>query len=317
MAPTCPFARVQKAHQRIIGEHAGPDSTRGGPRDHHAFRHPCLSPAGSKLPSRAFLTLMIGRQKRVNAGEGGSLALEGCCVAGTSSSASSWTGARPSGTRYAIQRLELASRLSYFLWSSMPDDEFVRVAAKGQLRTNSKAQVRRMLKDPKSRRSCRIVGQWLRSATWQRSLPTRKSSRISVMTARGRWLASRIVLRGGLARRPQHPGVPRRQIHLRQRAPRPALRHPGVRGQAFQRVRSAAERGGILTQASILALTSTRRGLRRSSAAKWVLEQLLGTPPPPPPPDAGDLEDDAKAQLSARSGSAWSSTVQAKLCRVS
>src|SRR5205823_555347 len=66
------------------------------------------------------------------------------------------------GTRYAVSEYELASRLSYFLWSSMPDDELIGLAARGHLRSNLEAQVRRMLQDAKSSAFVQnFAGQWL------------------------------------------------------------------------------------------------------------------------------------------------------------
>src|SRR5262249_41953643 len=66
----------------------------------------------------------------------------------------------------------------------------------------------------------------------------------------------------------------------------------------FRRVKLPPNRGGILTQASILTLTSNPTRTSPVNRGKWVLEQMLGTPPPPPPPDAGELQEDEKAQLS-------------------
>jgi hypothetical protein len=72
----------------------------------------------------------------------------------------------------------------------------------------------------------------------------------------------------------------------------------GIQGKEFQRVKLPANRGGILTQASILTLTSNPTRTSPVKRGKWVLEQILGTPPPPPPPDAGELKEDEKAELS-------------------
>src|SRR5262249_20434586 len=73
---------------------------------------------------------------------------------------------------------------------------------------------------------------------------------------------------------------------------------PNIRGNEFQRVQLPPSRGGLLTQASILTLTSNPTRTSPVKRGKWVLEQLLGTPPPPPPPDVPDLAEDAKAELS-------------------
>src|SRR5262249_29365800 len=73
---------------------------------------------------------------------------------------------------------------------------------------------------------------------------------------------------------------------------------PNIKGKDFQRVKLPPERGGILTHASILTLTSNPTRTSPVKRGKWVLEQLFNTPPPPPPPDAGELDEDANAQLS-------------------
>src|SRR5260370_16138204 len=74
----------------------------------------------------------------------------------------------------------------------------------------------------------------------------------------------------------------------------------GVKGDAFRRVKLPANRGGILTQASILTLTSYPARTSPVLRGKWVLEQILGTPPPPPPPDVPALEDTKKLEGSLR-----------------
>ena len=82
----------------------------------------------------------------------------------------------------------------------------------------------------------------------------------------------------------------------------------GVKGDGFRRVALKDRiRGGLLTQASILTVTSNPTRTSPVKRGKWILEQILGAPPPPPPPDVPILKDDATARSKARSGSGWSS----------
>jgi Protein of unknown function (DUF1592)/Protein of unknown function (DUF1588)/Protein of unknown function (DUF1587)/Protein of unknown function (DUF1585)/Protein of unknown function (DUF1595)/Ca-dependent carbohydrate-binding module xylan-binding/Planctomycete cytochrome C len=203
-------------------------------------------------------------------------------------------------TAYAVSEYELASRLSYFLWSSMPDDELLALAGQGKLRANLDAQVRRMLQDRKSSAFVQnFAGQWLTIRNLQSATPDPKAfpnfdDELRGAMARETELFFEAILREDRSildfldadfsfvneRLARHYGI------------------AGIKGKEFRRVKLPANRGGLLTQASILTLTSNPTRTSPVKRGKWVLEQLLGTPPPPPPPNAGDLEDDAKAQLS-------------------
>jgi mono/diheme cytochrome c family protein len=197
------------------------------------------------------------------------------------------------GTAYPIGEYELASRLSYFLWNSMPDDELFALAAKGQLRQNLEPQVHRMVKDPKSTSFLHgFAEQWLTLRKLELASPDPKKfpdfndnlrramMRESVLFFEAVVREDRSVLdlldadftfvNDQLAK---HYGI------------------AGVRGKEFVRVKAPPNRGGILTQASILTLTSNATRTSPVKRGKFVLDQILNTPPPPPPDNVPDLED--------------------------
>ena len=204
-------------------------------------------------------------------------------------------GGVEAGESYRVSDLELASRLSFFLWSSVPDDELLDVAERRELSVPAifEAQVARMLADPRSEA---LVGNFA-----------------------GQWLT----LRNAAAVQPDEDEFPDFGERLRQgfrretellfssvlREDRSALdlldadytfvderlaRHygiPNVRGSHFRRVALADDaRGGLLGHGSILTVTSYANRTSPVNRGKWVLENILGTPPPPPPPDVPDLE---------------------------
>ncbi len=207
------------------------------------------------------------------------------------------SGARP------VDEHELASRLSYFLWASMPDLELSRAADENALRTPGvlEAQVRRMLGDPKSRSLVEdFAEQWLQLRDLDRRkpaperFPAMDDELLDSMRRETRLFVEAILredrsildfldapftfLNGPLAR---HYGI------------------PGVGGEAFERVTLDPEtRGGLLTQGAILTVSSYPTRTSPVIRGKWVLENLLGTPPPPPPPDVPEL-DEANIGVSA------------------
>jgi Protein of unknown function (DUF1592)/Protein of unknown function (DUF1588)/Protein of unknown function (DUF1587)/Protein of unknown function (DUF1585)/Protein of unknown function (DUF1595)/Planctomycete cytochrome C len=203
------------------------------------------------------------------------------------------------GRAYRISDLELASRLSFFLWSSIPDDELITAASQGRL-SNPKVleqQVQRMLADP---RSSALVGNFAAQLLYLRNLEAtspdgifypdwddelRQSFRretelffesimredrdvLDLLTADHTFVNERLA---------RHYGI------------------PNVYGSHFRRVTLGSEldyRRGLLGKGSFLAVTWTQNF--RSSPVKrgvWVLENLLGTPPPEPPPNVPPLED--------------------------
>jgi mono/diheme cytochrome c family protein len=202
-------------------------------------------------------------------------------------------GAAP-GSVYALGDYELASRLSFFLWSSIPDDALLDAAAKGALKNEQELarQVRRMIADPRSEALARnFAGQWLYLRTIEGSLPNvylfpnfgenlRQDFRretelffdsivrenrglLELLTADYTFLNERLA---------RHYGI------------------PYVHGSHFRRVTIADEnRRGLLGHGSILTVTSLADRTTVVGRGKWVLENLLGAPPPAPPPDVPPL----------------------------
>lgn len=206
------------------------------------------------------------------------------------------------GTSYPVSDYELASRLSYFLWSTMPDEPLLALAAEGRLRPELENQMRRMLKDPKSAAFVEnFVGQWLTIRKLAYVAPDTKEfpefdEPLRVAMSRETELFFESIMREDRSildfldadysfvneRLAKHYGI------------------AGVRGEEFRQVKLPANRGGILTHASILTLTSNPTRTSPVKRGKWVLDQLLNTPPPPPPPDVPDFPEDKRLTGSLR-----------------
>jgi hypothetical protein len=203
------------------------------------------------------------------------------------------------GTAYPVSDVELASRLSFFLWSSIPDDELLDVAGSGKLRDPATLDrvVRRMLGDPRAETLFdNFVAQWLGlrgvadvrpdgqlysdydpalAAAFQqetrlfvRSVIRENRSVLDLLGADYTYLDERLA---------KHYGI------------------PGVTGPGFRRVSLAGnpERGGLLTHGSILLLTSHPARTSPVLRGKWILNNLLNSPPPPPPANVPALEESA------------------------
>ncbi len=210
------------------------------------------------------------------------------------------------GATYPVNDVGLASRLSFFLWSSIPDDELLALAERGELSDPQqlRGQVRRMLADPRASALVEnFAGQWL----YLRNLPgvkpdpdafpefddnLREAFRretelfftlqleddhnvLELLTADYTFLNERLA---------RHYGI------------------PGVYGNHFRRVSLVdSPRGGLLGQGSILTSTSYPNRTAPTLRGKWILDNLLGSPPPAPPPNVPDLEDnDARSPRSVR-----------------
>lgn len=195
---------------------------------------------------------------------------------------------------HPISELELASRLSFFLWSSIPDEELLTAAEKGTLRKNLDTQIRRMLLDRKSRALVdNFAGQWLH-------------------------------LRNLMLVKPDPEKFPEFDMELRQAAKRETelfvdnviredrsvldflngkytfvnerlAKHygiPGIKGRTFRKVELDGEqRSGVLTQTSVLTVSSYPTRTSPVIRGKWILENLMGAPPPAPPPNVPMLEE--------------------------
>ena len=211
-----------------------------------------------------------------------------------------------SGTIYALSDLELASRLSFFLWSSIPDDELLDVATRGELQDTAvlELQTRRMLADPRAvALVTNFAGQWLslrNAAAVQpdedlfpdfgeglrqglrretellfESILRENRSVVELLSADYTFVNERLA---------RHYGI------------------PNVQGSHFRKVTlDDPGRGGLLGHGSILTVTSHPNRTSPVKRGKWILENILGTPPPPPPPDVPALEETtAGKQLTMR-----------------
>jgi Protein of unknown function (DUF1592)/Protein of unknown function (DUF1588)/Protein of unknown function (DUF1585)/Protein of unknown function (DUF1587)/Protein of unknown function (DUF1595) len=198
---------------------------------------------------------------------------------------------------YRISDLELASRLSFFLWSSIPDDELLDLAISGKLRNETvlAQQVRRMLADSRSKALVtNFAAQWLHlrnlsSATpdmrlftdfddnlrrsfkeetelFVESIMREDRSVLDLLSSNYSFLNERLA---------KHYGI------------------PNIYGSRFRRVTFPSEglRGGLLRQGSILTVTSYATRTSPVIRGKWVLDNILGSPPPPPPPDVPALKE--------------------------
>jgi mono/diheme cytochrome c family protein len=205
----------------------------------------------------------------------------------------------PAGTVYPVSDLELASRMSFFIWSSLPDDQLLTVAAQGKLRDPAvlERQVKRMLADPKSKALVdNFAAQWLFVRNLQSVLPDtqtfpnfddnlrqafRKETELffesiiredrnvlDLLTADYTFVNERLA---------RHYGI------------------PNVYGTRFRRVTLADERRrGLLGEGTVLAVTSYPNRTSPVLRGKWILENILGTPPPPPPPNVPTLKENSE-----------------------
>jgi hypothetical protein len=199
---------------------------------------------------------------------------------------------------HTLNQYELASRLSYFLWSSMPDDELLACADRGTLGRPEvlDRQVKRMLTDPRSSGLAEnFTGQWLETRRLE-----------SVNPDRERFPDFEDYLQDSMRREPElffqyvmnqnrsildfidadYTFVNERLAHH--------YRIPGVTGPEFRKVDlTGTNRGGVLTQAGVLTVSSYGNRTSPVLRGKWVLENILNTPPPPPPPDVPLLNEAA------------------------
>lgn len=205
---------------------------------------------------------------------------------------------QPGNAAYRISDFELASRLSYFLWSSMPDLELLAAASRNELSKPEvyEAQVRRLLKDPRAKTFSReFSSQWLGFDKLRTTInpdkdryPEFKQSLRVAMFQEGVELFHSVVQENQSLLRLVDADFTFLNEEL--------AKHYGVEGVAGGELRKVVlkdrNRGGVLGLGSVL--TATSLPLRTSPVlrGKWVLEELLGTPPPPPPQDAGQLPAD-------------------------
>jgi Protein of unknown function (DUF1592)/Protein of unknown function (DUF1588)/Protein of unknown function (DUF1587)/Protein of unknown function (DUF1585)/Protein of unknown function (DUF1595) len=205
-------------------------------------------------------------------------------------------GAAP-GSVYPISDTELASRLSFFLWSSIPDEELLRLAQQNKLHEPQilAAQTRRMLADPRaSALSANFAGQWLYLRELKSARPETRDFNDNLRQSfrRETELLFESIMREDRnvvdllnadytyvdERLAKHYGI------------------PGVYGSRFRRVKLPDDsRRGLLGQGSILLVTSVATRTSPVARGKWVLENILGTSAPLPPPNVPALPEDASS----------------------
>ena len=200
----------------------------------------------------------------------------------------------PPGTAYQISDLELASRLSFFLWSSIPDDELLDLAARDQLGDTAvlDEQIRRMLADRRSRALVEnFAGQWLQLRKLRNAAPdTATYTAFDENLRDAMWRETELFLEHEL--REDRPLVNMLTADYTFANERLARHYgiPDVYGPHFRRVTYPDEtRGGLLGHASILTITSYANRTSPVVRGVWLLDNLLGTPPSPPPPDVPGL----------------------------
>jgi hypothetical protein len=210
--------------------------------------------------------------------------------------------APPGRSSVAVGQYELASRLSYFLWSSMPDAELFRLAGEGKLRQPPvlEAQVKKMLRDPKSSALVEnFAGQWLQFKNIDvvrpdlERFPTFEESLRQAMRRETELFIEDIVRND----RSVLELLDARHTFVNERLAR-FYGIPGVSGPEFRRVDvSGTERGGgILAHASMLTVSSYSTRTSPVLRGKWILENLLNAPPPEPPPGVPALDDSKAGQ---------------------
>ncbi len=193
-----------------------------------------------------------------------------------------------------VDEFTLASRLSYFLWSSMPDERLFALADKNLLRRNLESEVRRMLGDARARALVEnFAGQWLQIRNLELVTPDdglfpkfndelRRSMRIETEMLFANVMQTDASILEFLQADYTYVNEPLAKLYG----------ISGVKGRDFERVSlRGTPRRGVLTHASVLALTSNPTRTSPVKRGKWVLETLLNAPPPPPPPGVPELKE--------------------------
>jgi hypothetical protein len=199
---------------------------------------------------------------------------------------------------------DLASRLSYFLWSSMPDEELTRLAARGELRQREtlKAQVSRMLRDRRSRALAKnFCSQWLQTRKLNEVAPDHDHFPAFDESLRAAMLeeTERLCVYIQREDRSVLELIDNDYTFVNERL----ARHyglTGIEGESFRLVSlEGTPRGGVLTHASILTVTSNPTRTSPVKRGKWILETLLGMPPAPPPAGVEALDEGSAAASGA------------------
>ena len=208
-------------------------------------------------------------------------------------------GSGSAGNPVPVNDFNLASRLAYFLWSSMPDDQLIRLAALGSLRHRDKLrqQVKRMLRTQKARALAENFGsQWLETRKLKEFAPDPALFPDFDETLRAAMLAETELFFDSIRDKDRSvlDLLDADYTFLNERL----ARHygiAGVTGDWFRRVSLAGtSRGGVLTQASVLAATSNPNRTSPVKRGKWILENILGSPPSPPPSGVEALKEETQ-----------------------
>lgn len=213
---------------------------------------------------------------------------------------------------YSLNDFELASRLSYFLWSTMPDDELLRLAGEGKLTDPAvlEVQVMRLLADPESRAlSENFVSQWLQIRGLDNFQPAAKQGKIGTrlrigMASEPIYVFHEVLTKdqpltqlidadytyanGDLAKHYKLPPLPEHEDKQKQIEKDKILRYS---------IPVDTHRGGLMTSAAVLTVTSHPDRTSPVKRGKWVLDALLGAPPPPPPPEVEALSEPTDPKL--------------------
>ena len=199
------------------------------------------------------------------------------------------------GKAYQIDDLVLASRLSFFLWNSIPDEQLLDLAARGRLKDSEilEQQVRRMLQDPRAGTlSTNFAGQWLELRKLEESVPYQRTfpdfdDNLRQAFRRETELLVETILRED---RPLSELLTADYTFVNERLAR-HYEMSGVYGDRFRRVSVEGPRRGLLGHGSVLTVTSYPNRTSPVLRGVWILSNLLGTPPPEPPPDVPDLPE--------------------------
>jgi Protein of unknown function (DUF1592)/Protein of unknown function (DUF1588)/Protein of unknown function (DUF1587)/Protein of unknown function (DUF1585)/Protein of unknown function (DUF1595) len=206
-----------------------------------------------------------------------------------------------SGAVYRVSDFELASQLSFFLWSSIPDDELLTVAGEGRLHTAPvlERQVRRMLADPKSKALItNFAGQWLQLRNLWSIVPNSETFSDFDDNLRQAFLGETELFFDSIMREDRNVVdlLTADYTFVNERL----ARHYGIAnvyGSQFRRVTLTDDaRKGLLGKGSVLMVTSHADRTSPVVRGKWILENLIGSPPPAPPPDVPPFPDNTDGQ---------------------
>lgn len=212
-----------------------------------------------------------------------------------------WEADQAGQKEWQVDSFELATRLSYFLWASMPDRALFQLADQGKLSDPAilQQQVTRMLDDPRADTLARyFAGQWLGFDELRESVnPDAKRFPMFTESLRVAMYRESVEFFHHIQRqnRPVTDLLDSNYTFVNEEL----ARHYGMPGIVGPQMRLVSikdpQRGGVIGQASILTATSLPLRTSPVKRGKWILDTILGTPPPPPPPDAGELPADDKS----------------------